>query len=235
MDKNLARCASCAIKRHEKACRAQDGKGPAFCPTNNYGGAIERGRERYADSEIAGFARQASIQEAMCYIEREAKPYVLFPVKPRLEEICEFAERMGYRRLGLAFCGGLHSEASVLAGILEKHGFEVVSVVCKVGCVPKETLGLKEEEKVSIGSFEAMCNPITQAEVLNEAETEFNIIMGLCVGHDSLFLKNAKAMTTVFAVKDRVLGHNPIAALYTSESYYQRFVKRPRSINEKNG
>ncbi len=67
-----------------------------------------------------------------------------------------------------------------------------------------------------------MCNPIVQAEILNEAQTEFNIMLCLCVGHDSLFLKHIKAPTTVLAVKDRVTGHNPMAALYTSSSYYQR-------------
>jgi len=68
-----------------------------------------------------------------------------------------------------------------------------------------------------------MCNPIGQALVLNEAKTEFNILMGLCVGHDSLFLKNSDAPVTVFAVKDRVLGHNPLAAIYNYDTYYRRF------------
>ena len=34
-----------------------------------------------------------------------------------------------------------------------------------------------------------MCNPILQAEKLNEQQTDVNIVMGLCVGHDSLFLQ----------------------------------------------
>ena len=46
--------------------------------------------------------------------------------------------------------------------------------------------------------------------------------MGLCVGHDTLFIKHVKSPTTVLAVKDRVLGHNPLAALYLSDSYYRR-------------
>jgi uncharacterized metal-binding protein len=66
-----------------------------------------------------------------------------------------------------------------------------------------------------------MCNPIAQALILNETGTEFNILMGLCVGHDSLMLKYAKAPCTVLAVKDRLLGHNPLAAIYTLESYYR--------------
>jgi uncharacterized metal-binding protein len=41
------------------------------------------------------------------------------------------------------------------------------------------------------------------------------------VGHDTLFIKCSKAPVTVFAVKDRVLAHNPIAALYLSDGYYK--------------
>ncbi|NLY70124.1 MAG: DUF1847 domain-containing protein, partial [Clostridiales bacterium] len=74
--------------------------------------------------------------------------------------------------------------------------------------------------------FEPMCNPIGQAYFLNKEETDFNIVFGLCVGHDSLFIKYSNAPVTVLAVKDRVLAHNPLGALYLSESYYKnRFYK----------
>ena len=36
---------------------------------------------------------------------------------------------------------------------------------------------------------EPMCNPIAQAQLLNRAQTQLNICLGLCVGHDSLFYK----------------------------------------------
>ena len=45
--------------------------------------------------------------------------------------------------------------------------------------------------------------------------------MGLCVGHDSLFYQHAKAVTTTLVVKDRVLMHNPVSALYTADSYHE--------------
>ncbi|KPK21756.1 MAG: metal-binding protein, partial [Dehalococcoidia bacterium SM23_28_1] len=93
---------------------------------------------------------------------------------------------------------------------------------CKAGGIPKEEIGVKDEEKIIPGTYESMCNPISQAEILNEEGCDFNIAMGLCVGHDSLFLKHANAPTTVFAVKDRLLGHNPLAALYQSRQYYRR-------------
>jgi uncharacterized metal-binding protein len=66
-----------------------------------------------------------------------------------------------------------------------------------------------------------MCNPVLQAMILNDEKTQFNILLGLCVGHDSLFFKYAQAPCTVLAVKDRLLGHNPLAAVYTLDSYYR--------------
>ena len=48
-----------------------------------------------------------------------------------------------------------------------------------------------------------------------------NVLLGLCVGHDSLFFKYTEAPCTVLAVKDRLLGHNPMAAVYNVDSYYR--------------
>jgi uncharacterized metal-binding protein len=209
----------------EKICRLEKGRGPASCPTKKEGPTLTEAFERYADPEIKEFARAASIQEGACYAMRDAKPFVMIPTKSRIEELIEFSQRMGYKKLGLAFCGGLTLEASILTEILEKHDFEVISVSCKVGGIPKERIGIKDEEKIRIGEYEPMCNPIAQAKILNHAGTDFNIMLGLCLGHDSLFLKYVDGLTTVFAVKDRVTGHNPMAALYTHRSYYQRLMK----------
>jgi uncharacterized metal-binding protein len=59
-----------------------------------------------------------------------------------------------------------------------------------------------------------MCNPIGQATLLNKAETDLNIICGLCIGHDIQFTNYSKAPVTTFIVKDRVLAHNTAASLY---------------------
>jgi uncharacterized metal-binding protein len=54
--------------------------------------------------------------------------------------------------------------------------------------------------------------------------------LGLCIGHDTLFIKYCRVPMTVLAVKDRVTGHNPLAALYLSQSYYGRLLdKRERA------
>jgi len=126
----------------------------------------------------------------------------------------EVAHGCGYQRLGLCFCMGLFREAQIVHHILEQNGFEVVGIVCKTGGVPKEALGIEN-------GGNAMCNPIGQAYYLNEHHTEFNIALGLCVGHDSLFFRYSDAPVTVFAAKDKVLGHNPLACIYTLEGYYE--------------
>jgi uncharacterized metal-binding protein len=217
-------CAKCGIK--DKICRSPDGEGPIFCPTLYRKGLVEKANQEYTEPDILKFAHEASVQEGECYINRNVKPYVLHPIKPRVQETCEFAQKMGYKKLGIAFCGGLYREALSLTQILEAQGFEVASVVCKAGRTPKEYIGIRDEEKVRIGESESMCSPIAQAMILNEEETDFNILLGLCVGHDSLFLKYSKAYCTVLVVKDRVLSHNPCAALYTTGSYYARMLKK---------
>ena len=217
-------CAKCAVS--DKVCRTPEGKGPDFCPTLHRRETIARANEEYEKADIREFARLASVQEGECYAGREVKPYVYHPTKPRIQEICEFAHKMGYRKLGLAFCGGLHEEALALTRVLESQGFEVVSVMCKAGRTPKEALGVREDEKIRIGEFESMCSPIAQAMLLNEAATDLNVLLGLCVGHDSLFMRYSKAFCTVAVVKDRVLAHNPCAALYTSGSYYARMLRK---------
>jgi len=223
-DKESPECAKCSIK--DRICLVEDGKGPESCPTKNYRDVFKKVDREYERPEIHEFARMASIQESECYSNRDIRPYVFHPVKPRVQEICEFAEKMGYQKLGIAFCAGLYQEARALTNILEAQGFEVVSVVCKAGATPKETIGIKEEEKIRIGQFESMCSPIVQATILNREKTDFNILVGLCVGHDSIFFKYSEPFTTVLIAKDRVLGHNPAAALYTSGSYYARMLRK---------
>jgi uncharacterized metal-binding protein len=140
----------------------------------------------------------------------------------RIQEIMDFARRIGATRLGIAHCVGLMEEAKVAREIFLGNGFEVDAICCKVGSIEKEKLGLKDAEKVHPGRFEALCNPVAQAALLAKAGTQLNVVIGLCVGHDSLFFTHSRAPVTVLVAKDRVLGHNPVAALYTSHSYYRR-------------
>jgi uncharacterized metal-binding protein len=191
---------------------------PPFCPMKLHPEVIERAIGEYDKEDVRELARVGSLQEAECY---ELKPDGLRATKPRVEETMGFAEKMGYRKLGIAMCLGLQNEARIMSSILERRGFEVACVGCKLGAVPKERIGLKPEEKIMPAElYEPMCNPITQAEVLNAEGVDFVILMGMCVGHDTLFIKYCRAPMTVLSTKDRVTGHNPLAALYTSKSYY---------------
>lgn len=198
--------------------------GSSNCPTRTKAEIINQALQEYGNAEVKEFARQASIQEFECYMHL---PEGLTTRIPRVEEVIQFARKMGYRKLGVAFCVGLREEGRTFTTILENRGFDVVSVCCKVGGIPKEQIGIMKEQKIGGPDvYESMCNPITQAKILNEAGVEFNILVGLCVGHDSLFFKYAEAPTTVLVAKDRVFGHNPAAGLYLSGSYYRRLLRK---------
>jgi uncharacterized metal-binding protein len=97
-----------------------------------------------------------------------------------------------------------------------------------VGSLDKSEVGIPDELKIQKGCHEALCNPILQARILNERGTDLNVIVGLCVGHDSLFIKHSKALVTTLVTKDRVLAHNPAAALYTTGFYYKRLLEEER-------
>jgi len=215
-------CAACGHEAAKKICVDDEGLSSRGCPTLAHDNVFAEADKEYDRSEIRAFALQASRQEAHCYTNRHQQPYVMQPTKTRIVEIYEFAEKMKYKRLGLAFCLGLAKEASIVEEILKDRGFEVTSVLCKAGRTSKERIGIEDEDKIHRGTDESMCNPIYQAKLLNHEKTELNILLGLCVGHDSIFFKYAEAPTTVLAVKDRVTGHNPLAAIYLSDTYYRK-------------
>jgi len=148
--------------------------------------------------------------------------------KTRLEELIIYAKEMGYNKLGVAFCVGLAEEAKILDQILSKN-FEMHSVCCKVCGIDKSTFKLKRLHPEK--EIDATCNPLGQAEVLNKEGTELNIILGLCIGHDTLFTKYSKAPVSTIAVKDRVLAHNPLGAIYSN--YYLEKVFQMERENEK--
>jgi uncharacterized metal-binding protein len=207
-------CALCRVA----ACDASTGEKtpPSFCPMQAEGELLEEVKASYlADEAVRRLAIESARTEAAGYC-----------IATRVEETMDFARRMGWRRLGIAHCIGLMEEARAARDIFVAGGFEVFTACCKVGSIDKEVVGLEDEEKVRPGQYEAMCSPVGQAALLAKAKTEFNVVMGLCVGHDSLFFMHTKAPATVLVAKDRVLGHNPVAALHTSHSYYRRLTQK---------
>ena len=187
MKKSISpQCAQC----ESKECR--DGK-DCFSQDSNH-------RQLYQNSNIAELHRAASTVEARQYGK-----------ETRLGEVILLAKQLGYKRIGLAFCIGLSDEAKIIAEILSKR-FKVVSVCCKVCGIDKKDFDLPQ---ISSESYEVMCNPAGQAQMLNDAGTQLNVLCGLCVGHDAIFTKLSDAPVTTIIAKDRVLAHNPAGAIYS--------------------
>jgi uncharacterized metal-binding protein len=135
----------------------------------------------------------------------------------RVQEVMTFAQRLGIRDIGFSFCTGFRQEARLLAGILKGNGFNVASVCCKTGAVPKEKIGITDSEQVRPGQPEMICNPLAQAELLNRDNVQFVLSLGQCVGHEAATLGSLTAPAVCIVAKDRVLGHNTVAALYEFE------------------
>jgi len=185
---------------------------PDFCPMKTNEEIVKSAIEKYGEDDVKKIYVPATVTEKEVY---ENVRGALMAVRPRIKEIIEFSKLVQAKKLGVAFCAGLHDEAARIVTIFEKAGFAVASVRCKCG-VDKTKLNVAKEYKIGGPlKFKAACNPIVQAKLLNNAGTDINIIVGLCIGHDMLFTMNSKAPVTTLIVKDRLLGHNPVIALYS--------------------
>ena len=191
-------------------CYRRSKKFPDFCLTEvTDDEQIEATKETYrGESQDALVAKAAAEVEGLYYCKIS-----------RVEEIVAFAKRIAATRIGIASCLGLIEETKIFTKVLRAAGLEPFTVLCKVGSVDKCDIGIPDNLKIQCGSFEACCNPILQAQLLNQQKTQLNVIMGLCVGHDSLFTKYSDALVTTLVTKDRTTGHNPAVALYTANSY----------------
>lgn len=198
-------CTDCGTQN----CKFKDRTYPDFCLTTHLKPEdMEWALERYDEG------RNHDIMVASAEVEYEG-----YCQWTRVEEIMVFARKINAHRIGIANCIGLLNEARIFARILRANGFEPYSVLCKVAGKAKSSIGIPQECE-NIGA--AMCNPILQARLLNEVHTDLNVVIGLCVGHDSLFYKYSDAYVTTLVTKDRITGNNPAAALYTANSYYRK-------------
>ena len=205
MENNVHSCIDCAVTN----CNLQDKAYPDFCLTTHMN------EEVLADA-MKLYEEDENRRSMIAAGEIEHDFYGQFT---RVEEIMAYAKKMGFKKIGIATCVGLIAESRTLASILRHNGFEVYGIACKAGVQKKVDVGIPERCN-SIGPN--MCNPILQAKLLNEAKTELNVVMGLCVGHDSLFYKYSDALVTTLVAKDRVTGHNPVAALYGANFYFKK-------------
>jgi uncharacterized metal-binding protein len=208
-------CSECGVLN----CHRQDTSFPGFCLTTNADqDEVEKIVELYRGDNLTGRISRVAAEIEGTYYGKLT----------RVEEIVAFAKRLGAKKIGIATCVGLINETKIFTKILEAKGLESYSVLCKVGSIDKTQVGIPEELKVNKGCHESLCNPVLQATLLNKQKTDLNVINGLCVGHDSLFIKYSEAPVTTLITKDRVTGHNPAAALYTSDFYYKRLLQEEK-------
>jgi len=227
-DKPAVFCGNCSTVRQSKGATNFWSKSsnqpprPASCPSDLHAEIIDSSfAELKGEGEDAHLAKVASIVEGLCY-EQIAGSGAVRARWTRIEDTIALAKLMGWKKIGIATCIGLLEETRQLDLILKAQGFESYSICCKASSVDKLDVGVAEHQKMRPGTFEPACNPIAQARILAEYGTEMNIIVGLCVGHDMLFTKHSKAPVTTLVTKDRVTGHNPVAALYGQNAYYKR-------------
>ncbi len=217
-DPDALTCSDC--KQYN--CHRHDRVYPTFCPTR----ALDPTERAELVDLYGGESRDAVIARASAAVEGQYYCKI-----NRVEETIAFARRIGAGRIGVATCLGLIEETKVLVDILRLAGFETRTAICKTGSIEKGEIGIAENLKVASGGFEACCNPVFQARLLNREKTDLNVTMGLCVGHDSLFFRHSEAPATALVVKDRVLGHNPVAALHTVKTYSRRMLDK-RHLDE---
>jgi len=215
MTRTSVLCSACARKR----CFSGDlSEAPDFCPSRTHGALLAEARETLGEPSNQAMARDV------------ARTWKEYGKLTRVEETALYARLRGYRKLGLAFCVGLSQEAELFTNYLFNEGFEVAAVCCMCGALSAEDVELPDEDKVLPGVRQPMCNPVGQALILDREGCELNILLGLCVGDDTLFIKHSRAPVTVLAVKDRVLAHNPLGALYTARHIYTRInTRKPKA------
>ena len=211
-DTGYSSCVDCL----NAPCREGEGAFPLFCPN-----------QTLAEAELAEAleaCRLDPMDQAVALAACETEEAAFCGSMTRVEETMEFARRIGAKKIGIASCVGLLSESHTLARILRVNGFEVYGICCKVGSLSKLETGLSPEQLAKFRNGPIMCNPIGQALLLNRAGTQLNILMGLCVGHDTLFYRFCEGYCTTLVTKDRILAHNPAGALYETGSFYRRLL-----------
>ncbi|MBN1375020.1 MAG: DUF1847 domain-containing protein [Dehalococcoidia bacterium] len=191
-------CHQC--KNNECLSRYPQGM-PDYCQAQKYGQIIEASKSQYRESETAKI-HLATAKVLM----RGGYDW------SRIQQCIELAREMGATKVGLAVCVGLIREGREFARFMGRAGLEVVSVACMIGAVDAEETGIPKEWVTPLG---ISCNPIAQAEIMNQEGTQLNMIYGLCIGHDTIFIKHSKAPVTYVVVKDAVTGNNPSAVVFS--------------------
>jgi uncharacterized metal-binding protein len=180
-------CTTCT----DKICRKQQ----ASCSRESFDKTLVIGK--YQDVSVSEIVKNAA----------ELVDYGRAGTLSRMEEIAEFAQAMGYKKLGLAYCYGMEQYANAIETILIGKGFNVSAVSCSVG-------GLKQSEVNEASCIHKVsCNPLGQAEQLNAEKVDLTLVIGICMGHDILLNRNLAMDFTTLVVKDRKYNHAPLLGI----------------------
>ena len=199
MEPKQPKCAKCPSKL---CLMGPSEEGPKFCPMITSQNIFDGEKSMISKPEIRKMFRGVATTWKKTGLS-----------KNRIEEVMAYADTMGFRKLGLVFCIGLSEQGEVLSALFEKAGFDVVSACCMTGGFSSDDVGLSAEDKIYPEARQPQCNPVGQALLMNEHKTDLNVLVGLCVGDDALFIKHSDAPITILAVKDRVNNHNPLRAI----------------------
>ena len=216
-------CMNCTVA----ACEHTDRERPGFCVQPHVAEEMSRkAYELYMSPENYGIVKAATL-----VVEETVD-------STRVQDTIKFAHYLGAKRIGIATCTIMLNETRILSKLLSEAGFEVEAIGCKIDDNHRADFDL---DPTKDGSDPVLCNPIMQALLLNEAHTDLNINMGLCVGHDALFAKYSDAPVTTLVAKDFPAANNPCSVLYTAKTngVYNRKIQETidavRSAKEERG
>ena len=140
-DADMLTCDSCK----ETACNARKlEKMPSNCPSKR-ADSYPQFMGEYQKEENVGLTLESALVEKEGYCRWN-----------RVREVIELSRRMGYKKIGVAFCVGLKKEAKIFCKILRERGFDVEAVSCKNGAYDKTDLDIPEEGKKKPGSARTM-------------------------------------------------------------------------------
>jgi uncharacterized metal-binding protein len=210
-NENFGKCAECPLDVDKRICKVKDGFGPNYCSTKNYETVLTEADLKYREERYAEFAKQAAIQEFECYEPIPGSGLYQTQKNPRIVENCDSAKRWGYKRAwAMAFCSGLREEAAAVERIFRNQD----SKSCRSsasGCKGQKQMGISEEQKIAPGpDVHESCSIPSPRPYPQRRKDRVHIVLGLCVGHDTMFLKTSRHCVPSWP-QDRVTGPQSLA------------------------
>ena len=98
--------------------------------------------------------------------------------------------------IGVASCFGSIETARTVIEAIESEGMKAALVTCKLGGLTVKNVGGDGVLYEHPG-----CNPVAQAKILNELSVPVVVLVGLCIGHDMIFIKHCKSYVIPFITK----------------------------------